>query len=98
MKRKRHIHEVYLTVGSQPQAVMLPLLQAAVTAYVTPAELIAYVKAASLLPEIDQRENFLLDLASELVCPVCWTGVQRDFQVNVKGARARSTGQSLRES
>ncbi|OAD53947.1 hypothetical protein WN48_08552 [Eufriesea mexicana] len=44
---------VYLTVGSQPQAVMLPLLQAAVTAYVTPAELIAYVKAASLLPEID---------------------------------------------
>lgn len=45
---------VYLTVGSQPQAVMLPLLQAAVTAYVTPAELIAYVKAASLLPEIDQ--------------------------------------------
>lgn len=41
-------------VGSQPQSVMLPLLQAAVTAYVTPAELIAYVKAASLLPEIDQ--------------------------------------------
>lgn len=52
-----HVHTIshreickYLTAGSQPQAVRLPRLQAAVTAYVTPAELIAYVKAASLLP------------------------------------------------
>ena len=53
-KTQKQKRTVYLTVGSQPHAVMLPLLQAAVTAYVTPAELIAYVKAASLLPEIDQ--------------------------------------------
>jgi len=48
-KKRRGVYS-YLTAGSQPQAVMLPRLQAAVTAYVTPAELIAYVKAASLLP------------------------------------------------
>ena len=45
------VSNIYRIVGSQPQAVMFPRLQAAVTAYVTPAELIAYVKAASLLPD-----------------------------------------------
>lgn len=44
----------YLTAGSQPHAVIFPRLQAAVIAYVTPAELIAYVKAASLLPRIEK--------------------------------------------
>jgi hypothetical protein len=50
----------YLIAGSQPQAVMLPRLQAAVTAYVTPAELIAYVKAASLLPANRKCQIFFL--------------------------------------
>lgn len=45
----------YRSVGSQPQAVMFPRLQAAVTAYVMPAELIAYVKAASLLPGVNRK-------------------------------------------
>lgn len=35
---------------SQPQAGMSPLAQAAVTAYATPAEAMAYVKAASRDP------------------------------------------------
>lgn len=45
----------HLIADSQPQAVMLPRLQAAVTVYVTPAELMAYVKAASLLPVIKKK-------------------------------------------
>ena len=51
------VSNIYRIVGSQPQAVMFPRLQAAVTAYVTPAELIAYVKAASLLPDAWKKAN-----------------------------------------
>lgn len=57
MRRVLQFIYSYLTAGSQPQAVMLPRLHAAVTAYVTPAELIAYVKAASLLPA-SRHANF----------------------------------------
>jgi hypothetical protein len=54
MKKRYANSGPYLIVGSQPQAVMFPRLQAAVTAYVIPAELIAYVKAASRLPDANR--------------------------------------------
>lgn len=68
-RARTHTHHCeickYLTAGSQPQAVILPRLQAAVTAYVTPAELIAYVKAASLLP-VNRQYIFLKNVSVPL--------------------------------
>ncbi|KAL2746035.1 hypothetical protein V1477_005692 [Vespula maculifrons] len=51
---------VYLIAGSQPQAVILPRLQAAVTAYVTPAELIAYILLIRDL-RVYESEKTLID-------------------------------------